>query len=81
MLLPGGAGYGVDRLLGRMRPAAVLWLCCLQDSLGATVYDRASRTTHWRLAWDEDVVMQLENAGWNVLITWSGLVSARAPQP
>ena len=30
---------------------------CRYDSLGATVYDKAGRTTHWRLAPDEDVVV------------------------
>ena len=54
---------------------------CRRDSLGATVYDKAGRTSHWRLARDEDVVVQSESAAWDVAITWSGLMWARAPQP
>ena len=45
------------------------------------VYDHAGRTTHWRLARDEDVVVQSESAAWDVAITWSGLVWAKDPQP
>ena len=61
----------------RSRGYAVCW----RDSLGATVYYRAGRTTHWRLARDEDVVVKSESAAWDVAITWSGLVWTRAPQP
>ena len=54
---------------------------CWRDSLGATVYDRAGRTSLSRLPRDEDVVVQSESAAWDVAITWSGLMWARAPQP
>ena len=54
---------------------------CWRDTLGATVCDHAERTTHWRLARDKEVVVQSESAAWDVAITWSGLVWARAPQP
>ena len=41
---------------------------CSRDPLGGTVYDKADRTTHWRLARDEDVVIQSESAAWDVAI-------------
>ena len=49
--------------------------------LGGTVYDKASRTSLWRLARDEDVVVQSESTAWDVAITCSGLMWARTPQP
>ena len=36
------------------RGCAVRW----HNTLSATVYDRAGRTSHWRLARDEDVVVR-----------------------
>ena len=54
---------------------------CWRDTLRATVYDKAGRTMHWRLARDEDVVVQSESATWDVGITWSGVVWTRSPQP
>ena len=59
------------------RGYAVYW----RDSLGATVYDKAGRATHWRLVRDEDVVVQSESTAWDVAVTWSGLLWAVAPQP
>ena len=49
---------------------------CWRDSLGARVYDKAGRTTQWRLARDEDVVVQSVSAAWDVAITWSELTWA-----
>ena len=54
---------------------------CWRDSLGATIYDTAGRTSHWRLLRDEEVVVQTETAAWDVAVTWSGLLWAVAPQP
>ena len=51
------------------------------DTVGATIYGRAGRTSHWRQARDEDVDTQPLSAAGDVAITWSGLVWARAPQP
>ena len=34
------------------------YAACWRHSLGATVYDKAGRTTQWRLARDGDVVVQ-----------------------
>ena len=59
----------------RSRGYAVCW----HDSLGATVYDKAARTSHWRLVRDENVVLQYESAAWDVAVTWSGLVWTRTP--
>ena len=59
------------------RGYAVYW----RDSLGAGIYDKAGRTTHWRLVRDQDVVVQSESAAWDVLVTSSGLMWAVAPQP
>ena len=56
---------------------AVRW----RDSMGATIYNRAGHRTHWRLARDEDVVVQLQSATWDVAVAWSGLVWATAPEP
>ena len=70
-------GFRAMCALLRTRGLAVCW----HDSLGATIYDKASRTTHWRLARDEDVVVQSESAAWDVAITWSGFMWARASQP
>ena len=61
----------------RSRGYAVCW----HDSLGAAVYDKAGRNSHWMRVRDEDVVVQSESAAWDVAITWSGLMWARAPQP
>ena len=36
---------------------------------------------HWRLALDEDVIVQSESATWDVAITWSRRLWARTPQP
>ena len=33
-----------------------------RDSLGARIYDRADRTSHWRLVRDEDLVVQSKSA-------------------
>ena len=64
---------------------ALLWsrgyVVCGRDSLGATVYDKACRTSHRRLVRDEDVVMQSKGAAWDVAIAWSGLIWAKTPQP
>ena len=54
---------------------------CWRDSLRATVYDKARRTSHWRLMRDEDSVLQSESAAWDAAVTWSGLPWAGAPQP
>ena len=72
--------------LAGFRAACALLRCpvyaiCGCDSRGATVYDQASRPTHRRLARDEDLVVQLESAAWDVAITWSRLVLTGAPQP
>ena len=69
-------GFWAMCSLLRSRGYAVCW----RDSLGATVYDRASRSTHWRLARHKDVVLQSKSAAWDVAITWSGLMWARAPK-
>ena len=70
-------GFGaVCRRLGS-QGCAVRW----RDTLGATVYDRAGRTTVWRRACDEDVAVQAESATWDVAAAWSGLVWARDPRP
>ena len=42
---------------------------------------RASRTSHWRLVPDEDVVVQTESTAWNVAVTWYRHLWAVAPQP
>ena len=70
-------GFRAICALLRSRGYAVCW----RDSLGTTVYDKADRTSHWRLVRDEDVVLQSESAAWEVAITWSGLMWTRAPQP
>ena len=54
---------------------------CWRDTLGATVYDKAGRTLHWRLVRDDDVVVQSKSAAWDVAITWSGLLWAVNLQP
>ena len=71
------AGFRAACALLRCRVYAICWC----DSREATVYDKASRPTHWRLARDEDVVVQSESAAWDVVITWPGLVWTGAPQP
>ena len=71
------SGFRAVCTLLRSRGCAVCW----RDSLLATVYDKAGRTSHWRLVRDEDVVVQSESAAWDVAVTWSGLMWARAPQP
>ena len=70
-------GFRAMCALLRSRGYAVCW----RNSLGATVYDKARRPSHWRLARDEDVVLQSESAAWDMAITWSGLMWSRAPQP
>ena len=70
-------GFRAACALLRSQGYAVCW----HDTLGAMVYDRAGCTAYWRLARDKDVVVQSESAAWDVAITWSGLVWARAPQP
>ena len=50
-------GFRAMCALLRPRGYAVCWC----DSLGATVYDKAGRTSHWRLVRDEDVVVQSES--------------------
>ena len=42
---------------------------CCRNSLAATVHNKAGRTSHWRLVWVEDVVVQPESAAWDVAIT------------
>ena len=69
-------GFRAACTLLQTRGYAVRW----RDTGGATIYDRTCRTTHRRLARDEDVVTQSESATWDVAIAWSGLVWARAPQ-
>ena len=53
-------------LTGFRAMCALLWsrgyAVCWCDSLGATVYNKAGRISHWRLARDEDVVVQSESA-------------------
>ena len=63
-------GFRAACALLRSRGYAICW----PDSSGATVYDQVGRATHWRLARDEDVVVELDSAVWDVAITWSGLV-------
>ena len=70
-------GFRAMCALLRSRGYAVCW----RDSLGATVYDKAGCTSDWRLVRDEDVVVQSESTAWDVAVTWSGLLWARAPQP
>ena len=64
------AGFRAMCALLRSRGYAVCW----RDSLGATVYDKAGHTWHWRVVRDEDVVVQSESAAWDVAVTWSGLI-------
>ena len=58
-------GFRAMCALLRSRGYAVCW----RDSLGATVYEKAGRTSHWRLVRDEDVVVQSESAAWDVAVT------------
>ena len=56
-------------------------MCALLRSRGYAVcwrYDKAGHTSHWRLVRDEDVVVRSKSAVWDVAITWSGLIWARA---
>ena len=77
MLAAALTGFGAMCSLLQARGYAVYW----RDSLGATVYDRAGRTTHWRLVRDEDVVVQSESAAWDVAVMWSRLLWVVALQP
>ena len=70
-------GFRAICALRRSRGYAVCW----RDCLGATVYDKAGRTSHWGRARDEDVLIQSKGAAWDVAITWSRRMWARAPQP
>ena len=63
-------GFRAMCALLRSRGYAVCW----RDSLGPTVYHKVGRTSHWRPARDEDVVVQSES--WDVAI---GLMWAKAP--
>ena len=70
-------GFRALCALLRSRSYAVCW----RHSLGATLYDKAGRTSHWRLVRDEDVVVQSESAAWDMAFTWSRLLWAKALQP
>ena len=54
---------------------------CWRDPLGATVSNKASRTSHYRLLRDNDVIAQSASAAGDVAVTWFGLIWARTPQP
>ena len=72
-------------LTGFRAICALLWsrgyAVCWRDSMRATVYDKAGRTSQWRLVQDEDVVVQSESAAWDVAVTLSCLIWATTQQP
>ena len=50
------------------RGNAVEW----RDTMGATIYNHAGRTSHCLLAQDKDVAVHSEKTASDVAITWSG---------
>ena len=79
MIPPPVAGLqAIHTVTGFKAMSVVLWArgyaLCWRDDLGATVYNRAGRTSHWQLVRDE-------SAPWDVALTCSGLLWAVAPQP